>query len=35
MEVDENFGTDFKVFEAAPAEHRSAPERKRTPDYFL
>ena len=35
MEVDENFETNFKIFEAAPADHRATPVRKRVPDYFL
>ena len=35
LEVDENLNNNFKVFEAAPASHRSEPDRGRKLDYFL
>ena len=35
LEVDENLNNNFKVFEAAPAAHRTEPDRGRKLDYFL
>ena len=35
MELDENLGKSFKVFEAAPQEARGVPAKKAAPDYFL
>jgi serine/threonine-protein phosphatase 4 catalytic subunit len=35
LEVDENLNNNFKTFEAAPASHRSEPDRGRKLDYFL
>eukprot|EP01029_Cantina_marsupialis_P016781 TRINITY_DN37574_c0_g2_i1.p1 TRINITY_DN37574_c0_g2~~TRINITY_DN37574_c0_g2_i1.p1 ORF type:complete len:309 (-),score=87.20 TRINITY_DN37574_c0_g2_i1:914-1840(-) len=35
MELDENMKHVFKKFDAAPAEARGVPSKKRAPDYFL
>jgi serine/threonine-protein phosphatase 4 catalytic subunit len=35
LELDENLGQNFKIFDAAPAEVRGVPARKPVPDYFL
>eukprot|EP00887_Chlorella_sp_A99_P008233 scaffold12.g8233.t1 len=35
LELDENLGRVFKVFEAAPQDERGVPAKKATPDYFL
>lgn len=35
LELDENVEQHFKIFEAAPQEHRQVPQRSPAPDYFL
>lgn len=35
MEVDESMNSDFKLFDAAPADERGIPAKKPAPDYFL
>uniref|UniRef100_A0AC34QP47 Serine/threonine-protein phosphatase n=2 Tax=Panagrolaimus sp. JU765 TaxID=591449 RepID=A0AC34QP47_9BILA len=35
LELDENQGKEFTIFEAAPQENRGAPAKKPQPDYFL
>ncbi|KAL9182124.1 hypothetical protein ACHAXT_012776 [Thalassiosira profunda] len=35
LELDENLGKSFKIFDAAPNEHRGAPVKNPPPDYFL
>jgi serine/threonine-protein phosphatase 4 catalytic subunit len=35
LELDEHLETNFKIFDAAPAEARGVPARKPVPDYFL
>jgi len=35
LELDENLGKNFKIFEAAPREVRGVPAKKPVPDYFL
>ena len=35
LELDEHLDQHFKIFEAAPQENRSVPERNPTPEYFL
>jgi len=35
LEFDENLKSNFRIFEAAPADTRGLPARKLVPDYFL
>lgn len=35
LEFDENLIKNYKIFEAAPQESRSAPAKKPAPEYFL
>lgn len=35
LELDENLGKQYKIFEAAPQESRGLPAKKPIPDYFL
>jgi serine/threonine-protein phosphatase 4 catalytic subunit len=35
LELDENLGRQFKIFEAAPIENRGVPAKRPAPDYFL
>lgn len=35
LELDENLGKKYRIFEAAPQEVRGVPAKKPAPDYFL
>lgn len=35
LELDEQCGRNFKVFDAAPQDARGIPAKKAAPDYFL
>jgi len=35
LELDENLGKFYKIFDAAPQENRGVPAKKSVPDYFL